>query len=98
MANYSCKKFFSSDLMLSHNTSVTDDGRTDDRRQPYHKLDCYLSTVGSSSSVGLHVCIISCTSCSQKLTYNHKKNVTHSKSTMFQLRLLFIFVYLILTF
>jgi len=29
-------------LPFSHNTSVTDD----DRRQPYHKLDRYLSTVG----------------------------------------------------
>jgi len=50
MANYSYK-VFSYDLMLSHNTLVTDgrtrtdDGHTDGR-QSYHKLDGYLSTVG----------------------------------------------------
>jgi len=49
MAKYPCKKI-PYDLTLSHNTSITDNRRTDaeqtDRRQTCHKLDRYLSTVG----------------------------------------------------
>jgi len=48
MANYSCEKF-APYAKLVHNTSVTNrqaDGRTDDGRQPCHKLGRCLSTVG----------------------------------------------------
>jgi len=44
MANYSCKKFFSTTLKLSYNTSVTD--RQTKGRQPCQYLDSYLSVVG----------------------------------------------------